>query len=262
MSDSHSLKHRWDKAKFVAEDATELVAEDAQARVFLLPSYDKSLVPVHSLDKVGAVAFLVQLRPESLPPHTKPYPHDDAWNRQAKVRIRAAMRMVSPELAGFPEWRRIYADDAYICRSWVVDGIPGGVCVITTYRRRLHQAMHEARRPLNFSKRVRKDLLKQAKGRCLRCGSSERLEVDHIVPIGLGGDNDPGNGWVLCHDCHLTKTRAERKFGLNHEGHREHGLSWEAAQQRRFTPETFLVALRERTGWSIQITLEGSLLQS
>ena len=45
---------------------------------------------------------------------------------------------------------------------------------------------------------------------CVRCGSKERLEVDRIVAIVNGGDEwDRNNLQVLCHKCHLKKTRLD-----------------------------------------------------
>ena len=207
MSDPTSLGHEWGGA--------DLVAEDAQARVFRLPTYDTSRVWHHAFGhEVGAVAFLVQLRPEVLPPRPDPDTDDRAWARQVKARIRAAMRLVPPALAGFPDWPRIRADDAYLCSFCATEAMPGGVCVITTYRRALNRAKAQARRSLHFSAQVRRALLTQAAGRCRRCGAVEALEVDHIVPIGLGGNNDLRNGWVLCRDCHLAKTRSARVFSI------------------------------------------------
>ena len=51
---------------------------------------------------------------------------------------------------------------------------------------------------------------------CLRrskvcpCGA-RAVEVDHIVPVALGGLSDQSNLRGLCHDCHLEATRAFRK---------------------------------------------------
>ena len=45
--------------------------------------------------------------------------------------------------------------------------------------------------------------------RCRRCGA-RATEADHIVPVELGGTNDPeANGQGLCRPCHDAKTRAE-----------------------------------------------------
>lgn len=40
---------------------------------------------------------------------------------------------------------------------------------------------------------------------CAHCGSTERLEIDHIVPRSRGGDTRPNNLQVLCHACNMAK---------------------------------------------------------
>lgn len=44
-------------------------------------------------------------------------------------------------------------------------------------------------------------------GRCLVCGSSTLLEVDHGIALMNGGDNSDGNLGTLCDECHNEKTR-------------------------------------------------------
>lgn len=39
---------------------------------------------------------------------------------------------------------------------------------------------------------------------------TSNLEVDHIVPLHLGGSNEPENLQLLCIKCHKEKTIAER----------------------------------------------------
>lgn len=34
-------------------------------------------------------------------------------------------------------------------------------------------------------------------------------EIDHRVPLEQSGSNEDGNLWVLCTECHKTKTRKE-----------------------------------------------------
>lgn len=41
--------------------------------------------------------------------------------------------------------------------------------------------------------------------RCLACGSTGRLEVDHVVPVSLGGSNTIANLQPLCPDCNRAK---------------------------------------------------------
>lgn len=40
---------------------------------------------------------------------------------------------------------------------------------------------------------------------CLKCGAQDRLEVDHIVPVSLGGSNDLNNLQILCRTCNASK---------------------------------------------------------
>ena len=42
--------------------------------------------------------------------------------------------------------------------------------------------------------------------RCTQCGSTIRLEVDHIRAVSQGGRHEATNLRTLCHSCHATKT--------------------------------------------------------
>lgn len=44
------------------------------------------------------------------------------------------------------------------------------------------------------------------------CGSTEYLEVNHILPIKFGGSHDLANGITLCHSCHASIYRREMSF--------------------------------------------------
>jgi ATP adenylyltransferase len=55
---------------------------------------------------------------------------------------------------------------------------------------------------------VRYEVLKRAKYRCQLCGTSaeqKALEVDHILPRSLGGQDDISNFQALCYSCNATK---------------------------------------------------------
>jgi hypothetical protein len=62
----------------------------------------------------------------------------------------------------------------------------------------------------NFPRGVRNHLLRASGGRCQQCGSTERLEVDHVVPARQGGRPEAANGQVLCWSCHRDKSARER----------------------------------------------------
>jgi len=42
-------------------------------------------------------------------------------------------------------------------------------------------------------------------GKCLKCGSQEKLEFDHIIPLSKGGSNTARNILLLCETCNRSK---------------------------------------------------------
>lgn len=53
---------------------------------------------------------------------------------------------------------------------------------------------------------VRVEVWRRDSGKCARCGSRERLEYDHIVPISRGGSNTARNIELLCEKCNRSKS--------------------------------------------------------
>ena len=75
-----------------------------------------------------------------------------------------------------------------------------------TYRKFTHlrtELRPASREHLSASKRKR--ILLRGKGRCMKCGSRENLEIDHVVPLARGGSNRLENLQLLCRDCNRRK---------------------------------------------------------
>jgi hypothetical protein len=48
--------------------------------------------------------------------------------------------------------------------------------------------------------------------KCVVCGATENLEMDHAVALMNGGGNDIDNLYALCRTCHVVKTRMDRSL--------------------------------------------------
>lgn len=54
-------------------------------------------------------------------------------------------------------------------------------------------------------KALKQKVLSKFKHQCFNCGSTEKLEIDHIRPVSKGGLNEFGNLQVLCKSCNARK---------------------------------------------------------
>jgi 5-methylcytosine-specific restriction endonuclease McrA len=52
---------------------------------------------------------------------------------------------------------------------------------------------------------VRREVWQRDQGRCVDCGSRERLEYDHIIPVSKGGSNTARNIELRCEPCNRKK---------------------------------------------------------
>lgn len=56
-----------------------------------------------------------------------------------------------------------------------------------------------------ISKSVQREVWRRDMGRCVECGTKERLEYDHIIPFSKGGSNTARNIQLLCEKCNREK---------------------------------------------------------
>lgn len=82
-------------------------------------------------------------------------------------------------------------------------------CYWISLRTERYPVAREGRRRHNFTHRQRRLILERDDYRCVRCGATEGLECDHVLPIWNGGTNAIDNGQTLCVPCHDGKTRAD-----------------------------------------------------
>lgn len=54
---------------------------------------------------------------------------------------------------------------------------------------------------------VRREVWRRDQGRCVRCGSQDRLEFDHVIPFADDGSSTARNIELLCEDCNRKKSR-------------------------------------------------------
>jgi hypothetical protein len=53
--------------------------------------------------------------------------------------------------------------------------------------------------------KVRSEVWRRDGGKCVDCGSRERLEFDHIIPVSKGGSNTVRNLEIRCESCNRAK---------------------------------------------------------
>jgi len=68
-------------------------------------------------------------------------------------------------------------------------------------------------------------------GKCEMCGTSERLQVHHILARRFGGTDDDPNLALLCYDCHFKTVHKYGKYGIH---------TW-AVKHRQIRPEQLCV---------------------
>ena len=69
----------------------------------------------------------------------------------------------------------------------------------------------QAKRALSKKPAVREEVFRRQGGRCVACNASDlqAWDIDHIVPLFVGGADSRSNLQALCVPCHRTKTQRE-----------------------------------------------------
>lgn len=83
-----------------------------------------------------------------------------------------------------------------------------------------------------ITKRTRFEVLRRDAHTCRYCRSADReLTLDHVVPVALGGSDDPSNLVACCKDCNAGKTSTSPGEHLVAQVD-EDALRWAAARAR------------------------------
>jgi hypothetical protein len=110
---------------------------------------------------------------------------------QRRAELTAALEYVSKvidlwgSMGGYPQRGR---GSVFEGGLWGNDGAPV---------QRLRELIPEA---------VRHEVWRRDQGRCVKCGSQENLEFDHIIPHSKGGADTARNVQLLCERCNRIKS--------------------------------------------------------
>lgn len=78
-----------------------------------------------------------------------------------------------------------------------------------------NQKTYKYKRTRGFIVNLKKACRERDGDKCIRCGATERLEIDHIKELALGGENVLENLQTLCEQHHKEKTK---KYWLKKKG--------------------------------------------
>lgn len=87
-----------------------------------------------------------------------------------------------------------------------------------------------------LSKRLRYEILRRDQFTCRYCGQSApdvKLHVDHLIPVTLGGSDDPTNLVTACVDCNLGKSSASADDHVVEDVAKD-ALRWSKAVSKAF----------------------------
>ena len=73
------------------------------------------------------------------------------------------------------------------------------------------RSTYSFKRKQGFTQSLKNQCLKRDGNKCVLCGCNHDLEVDHMVELVDGGENDIDNLQTLCKWCHRMKSDSSRK---------------------------------------------------
>jgi hypothetical protein len=118
-------------------------------------------------------------------------PDDQGWENLARYRKAQIFLEQGDRQRARRELARLYAND-YNFDDWL------------DLRSKLGAPTQQPGRAA-VPEEVRHAVWRRDEGRCVKCGSQENLEFDHVIPISRGGANTERNLQLLCEPCNRGK---------------------------------------------------------
>jgi tetratricopeptide (TPR) repeat protein len=119
-------------------------------------------------------------------------PEDETWATLARYQKAALLLKQGDRQRARKELARIYADNPNF-DDW--RGLRAEL-----------DAPTERQSRTTIPEDVRHAVWRRDEGRCVQCGSQEKLEFDHIIPVSRGGSNTERNLQLLCEPCNRAKS--------------------------------------------------------
>lgn len=151
---------------------------------------------------------------EYFPPHKRTRDGLSSWCRPCARACSRRYQRANREArrAYMRQWRE--ANPEYM-RQWYEENREAQ----RVYKRQYRTTKPEVHRAAWHRRRARKleapgdgvsagqwaDVLERYGHKCLACGATEDLTMDHVVPLAKGGAHDVSNVQPLCHSCNASK---------------------------------------------------------
>jgi hypothetical protein len=82
-------------------------------------------------------------------------------------------------------------------------------CLVTSEAFDINRNSYKSRRRMatrfTSKKEIRRAVFEKHGEQCAKCGATEKIELDHIVPVVKGGENNIKNMQPLCKSCNSSK---------------------------------------------------------
>ncbi|MBT1161255.1 HNH endonuclease signature motif containing protein [Bifidobacterium sp. SO1] len=101
-------------------------------------------------------------------------------------------------------------------KSRFFEPVPGGWLIHDFHECQADRTRSELENRVPIPKRTRKRVYARDGYKCLRCGSTKNLTIDHIYPWSMGGRDDIDNFQTLCQSCNSWKHTKVIDFRKGH----------------------------------------------